>query len=70
MTTVINVSLNDLSSQFINDLKQKFGQTTKLKSGFRINLLPTICFRKMIFGGSLKKSTGQKKVLKTKSALP
>ena len=28
MTTVINVSLNDLSSQFINDLKQKFGKTT------------------------------------------
>ena len=28
MTTVLNVSLNDLSSQFINELKQKFGKTT------------------------------------------
>jgi hypothetical protein len=28
MTTVLNVSLNDLSSQFINDLKQKFSKTT------------------------------------------
>lgn len=28
MTTVLNVSLNDLSSQFINELKQKFGETT------------------------------------------
>ena len=31
MTTVINVSLNDLSSQFINDLKQKFGKTTEVE---------------------------------------
>lgn len=28
MTTVLNVSLNDLSSQFINDLRQKFSKTT------------------------------------------
>lgn len=28
MTTVINVNLDDLSSQFINDLKQKFSETT------------------------------------------
>ncbi|MDX2164540.1 MAG: DUF4240 domain-containing protein [Gammaproteobacteria bacterium] len=28
MTTVLNVSLDDLSSQFINDLKQKFSTTT------------------------------------------
>jgi hypothetical protein len=31
MTTVLNVSLNDLSSQFINDLKQKFGKTTEVE---------------------------------------
>jgi len=31
MTTVINVSLNDLSSQFISDLKQKFGKTTEVE---------------------------------------
>jgi hypothetical protein len=31
MTTVLNVSLNDLSSQFISDLKQKFGKTTEVE---------------------------------------
>ncbi|MFZ4475712.1 MAG: DUF4240 domain-containing protein [Saprospiraceae bacterium] len=31
MTTVINVSLNDLNSQFISDLKQKFGKTTEVE---------------------------------------
>jgi Protein of unknown function (DUF4240) len=31
MTTVLNVSLNDLSSQFINDLKQKFGKTAAVQ---------------------------------------
>lgn len=31
MTTVLNVSLNDLSSQFINDLKQKFGKATEVE---------------------------------------
>lgn len=31
MTTVLNVSLEDLSSQFISDLKQKFGNTTEVE---------------------------------------
>jgi len=31
MTTVLNVSLNDLSSQLINDLKQKFGKATEVE---------------------------------------
>jgi hypothetical protein len=31
MTTVLNVGLNDLSSQFINDLKQKFGKTAEVE---------------------------------------
>ncbi|MDX2133709.1 MAG: DUF4240 domain-containing protein [Saprospiraceae bacterium] len=31
MTTVLNVSLNDLSSQFIDDLKQKFGEATEVE---------------------------------------
>ncbi len=31
MTTVLNVNLNDLSSQFINDLKQKFGKTANIE---------------------------------------
>jgi len=31
MTTVINVRLNDLSSQFVSDLKKKFGQTTEVE---------------------------------------
>lgn len=31
MTTVINVSLNDLSSQFISDLKEKFSNTTEVE---------------------------------------
>ncbi|MBK8426519.1 MAG: DUF4240 domain-containing protein [Lewinellaceae bacterium] len=31
MTTVLNVSLDDLSSQFISDLKQKFGKTTEVE---------------------------------------
>ena len=31
MTTVLNVSLNDLSSQYINDLKQAYGETTEIE---------------------------------------
>jgi len=31
MTTVINVSLNDLNSQFISDLKQKFGKPAEVE---------------------------------------
>lgn len=31
MTMILSVSLNDLSSQFINDLKQKFGTATKVE---------------------------------------
>jgi len=31
MTTVLNISLNDLNSEFINSLKQKFGKTTEVE---------------------------------------
>lgn len=31
MPTVLNVSLNDLNSEFINGLKQKFGKTTEVE---------------------------------------
>jgi hypothetical protein len=35
MTTVLNVHLNDLDSQFISDLKQKFGKTTEVEIRFQ-----------------------------------
>lgn len=35
MTTVLNVKLNDLSSQFISDLKQKFGKATEIEIRLR-----------------------------------
>ncbi len=35
MTTVLNVNLNDLTGQFINDLKQKFGKTTEVEIRFQ-----------------------------------
>ena len=35
MTTVLNVHLNDLNSQFINELKQKFGKTTEVEIRLR-----------------------------------
>jgi uncharacterized protein DUF4240 len=35
MTTVLNVNLNDLSSQFISDLKQKFGKTAEVEIRLR-----------------------------------
>lgn len=31
MTTVLNISLNDLNSELINSLKQKFGKTTEIE---------------------------------------
>ncbi|MEK7258004.1 MAG: DUF4240 domain-containing protein [Bacteroidota bacterium] len=31
MTTVLNVNINDLSSQFISELKQKFSKTTQVE---------------------------------------
>lgn len=31
MTTVLNVNLNDLNSEFISDLKQKFGKTIEVE---------------------------------------
>ena len=31
MTTVLNINLNDLSSQFISELKQKFGKATEVE---------------------------------------
>jgi hypothetical protein len=31
MQTVLNISLNDLNSEFINGLKQKFGKTTEVE---------------------------------------
>jgi hypothetical protein len=40
MTTVLNIQLNDLSSQFIQNLKQKFGKTTEVEIRLQDKTLP------------------------------
>ena len=66
MTTVLNVQLNDLSSQFIQKLKQQFGKTADIEIRVQDKILPDTLFSEADFWQIINLIDWAKKAAKDK----